>query len=173
MLLCPKPVPHTPSPSENRKGLTLGSASLVIGMDGGSFALKGYEPLPDWVQEGQEPASELRETESARQEYDEKRIVPAGERLDDMIKDQGISTTATSQQNTARTTNGGGLDAKEKTLDDWLAEDEVEDDNDSDDEESEDESEEEEESDEDEEENSDDVEEAEESDQDEHQALVK
>ncbi|TVY55231.1 AP-3 complex subunit beta-1, partial [Lachnellula suecica] len=30
MLLAPKPVPHTPSPSESRTGFTLGSASLVV-----------------------------------------------------------------------------------------------------------------------------------------------
>ncbi|KAF2645276.1 ARM repeat-containing protein, partial [Massarina eburnea CBS 473.64] len=35
LLLAPKPVPQTPSPSETRKGYVLGSASLVIGDEGG------------------------------------------------------------------------------------------------------------------------------------------
>jgi hypothetical protein len=35
LLLAPKPVPHTPSPSESRKDFVLGSASLIVGRGGG------------------------------------------------------------------------------------------------------------------------------------------
>jgi AP-3 complex subunit beta len=119
MLLAPKPVPQTPSPSESRKSFTLGSASLVIGEDGGLHGLKGYEALPNWVEAGREPDSSLRDTDISKQEYDEKRLVPAVERLDSAAGNMRTASPSTA--------NGfGAAGAKEKTLDDWLAESEVE-----------------------------------------------
>lgn len=142
MLLAPKPVPHTSSPSESRKGLTLGSASLVLGVDGGAYGLKGYEALPNWVEEGQEPRAELRgEGDGGEREYEARSgvnpagFVPASERLDDLMRDQGISGAVPVAVATGMKSglNGGGgaaaaalNDGKEKTLDDWLAEDEEE-----------------------------------------------
>lgn len=118
MLLAPKPVPHTPSPSESRTGFSLGSASLVVGEAGGLHGLRGYEPLPDWVEAGKEPDTSLRDSDMTKTEYDPSRLVPAGERLDNAVKDS-VSRLGTSPSST----NGfGGGNAKEKTLDDWLAE---------------------------------------------------
>lgn len=107
LLLAPKPVPHTPSPSESSKGLLLGSASLIIGIDGG--ALVGSEGLPEWVKEGEEPNPSVRDETGARVEYGERRHVPAGEKLDQVARDKGSVGGRT----------GGN---KDKTLDDWLAE---------------------------------------------------
>jgi len=162
MLLAPKPVPHTPSPSESRTGFTLGSASLVVGDTGGLHGLRGYEALPDWVEAGREPDPSLREADTTKTEYDPSRLVPAGERLDSAVRDSS-SRLGTSPSST----NGfvGGV-AKEKTLDDWLAEGENEEDE-SDEEESEEETE---------EESSEEVSDAEESsedDENEHDRLVK
>ncbi|KAH6676687.1 adaptin N terminal region-domain-containing protein [Halenospora varia] len=121
MLLAPKPVPHTPSPSEGRTGFTLGSASLVVGEDSGLHGLRGYEALPTWVAAGKEPDPSLRDTDPAKAEYGEQRVIPAGERLDSAIKDtRGGSPSKT---------NGFGVASapgKEKTLDDWLAESDAE-----------------------------------------------
>jgi AP-3 complex subunit beta len=140
MLLAPKPVPHTPSPSESRTGFTLGSASLVVGETGGLHGLRGYEALPGWVVAGKEPDPSLRESDVTKTEYDPSRLVPASERLDSAVKESG-SRLGTSPSST----NGfGGGSAKEKTLDDWLAEGENEADDDSEEEESEEETEEEE-----------------------------
>jgi AP-3 complex subunit beta len=124
MLLAPKPVPHTPSPSESRTSFTLGSASLVVGEDGGLHGLKGYEALPNWVEAGKEPDPSLRDTEFSKQEYDEKRLVPAGERLDSAA---GIMKAA-SPSNANGFGAVGTAGAKEKTLDDWLAESDAEED---------------------------------------------
>lgn len=125
MLLAPKPVPHTPSPSESRKGFTLGSSSLVVGEDGsGSLhGLRGYEPLPDWVEAGKEPDPSLREVDASRSEWDDKRVMPAGEMLDSAVK----SGKSVMGQSAPKRTNGmSGEINKEKTLDDWLEESEVE-----------------------------------------------
>ncbi|KAI9821753.1 MAG: AP-3 complex subunit beta [Pycnora praestabilis] len=122
VLLAPKPVPHTPSPSESRKGFTLGSASLVIGEEGGSNGIRGYEPLPTWVKEGQEPDPALRDEGQSKAEYGEKKETAASERLDSAVKGAkpmpGVAIGGR--------TNGVASTAKEKTLDDWLAEDEEE-----------------------------------------------
>jgi AP-3 complex subunit beta len=126
MLLAPKPVPHTPSPSESRKGFTLGSASLVVGEDGGGglHGLRGYEPLPDWVEAGKEPDPMLRDVDVTRGDWDEKRVVTAGEMLDSAVK----SAKSGTGQGFGQKINGtSGESAKEKTLDDWLAEDDEED----------------------------------------------
>jgi AP-3 complex subunit beta len=140
MLLAPKPVPHTPSPSESRKGFMLGSASLVVGEEGGGglHGLRGYEALPDWVEPGKEPDPKLRDVDPAQGGWDEKRVVTAGEMLDNAAKSAKIGTG----HGVGQKINGtGGETAKEKTLDDWLAESEGEDeDEEEEDEESEEES---------------------------------
>lgn len=124
MLLAPKPVPHTPSPSESRKEFTLGSASLVMGEDGGLHGLRGYEALPEWVKPGKEPDPALREVDVSKNEYDGNRIAPASERLDSAVRDISRSGTSPSSMNGFGSGSGmGGHPAKEKTLDDWLAED--------------------------------------------------
>jgi hypothetical protein len=115
MLLAPKPVPHTPSPSESRTGFTLGSASLVVGEDGGLHGLRGYAALPEWVEAGKEPDASLRETDMSKTEYDSSRVVPAGERLDSAVKETKIGSLS-------KTNGFGAVGGKEKTLDDWLAE---------------------------------------------------
>lgn len=147
LLLAPKPAPHAPSPSESRAAYTLGSASLVIGDEGGvvGTGLRGDTELPDWVREGDEPDPKLREeaktTTGAAAEYagysaesaPPARVVPAGEALDKAVKETGgfdAGGFGVGRQN--------GVN-KEKTLDDWLAEDEEEG---NDDEESEDDDEE-------------------------------
>jgi hypothetical protein len=121
LLLAPKPVPQAPSPSESHKGYTLGSASLVVGNAAGVNGLRGYEPIPDWVAEGDEPSAKLRDAYGVKEEpYQPQKTVSAGQMLDDALEaDPGYKA------------NG----RKAKTLDDWL------DDEDDDDEEEESESE--------------------------------
>ncbi|EME78613.1 uncharacterized protein MYCFIDRAFT_167959 [Pseudocercospora fijiensis CIRAD86] len=104
LLLAPKPVPQAPSPSESRRDLLLGSTALVLGTE-----VRGYERLPEWVTEGEEPDSRLRDDEGGK-EYVADRVVTAAERLDEQAeRDHGYS---------------GGKVRKEKTLDDWLDESE-------------------------------------------------
>jgi vesicle coat complex subunit len=126
MLLAPKPVPHTPSPSESRRGFMLGSASLVVGDEGGGGlrGLRGYETLPDWVEPGKEPDPKLRDVDAAQGGWDEKRVVTAGEMLDNAAKGVKIGTGHGLGQ---KINGNGGETTKEKTLDDWLAESEGED----------------------------------------------
>lgn len=120
MLLAPKPAPQAPSPSETRKGFTLGSAALVLGGGGGIHGLKGYEALPDWVEDGKEPDPKLRSegepaSSGSRFAVWEKRSVPAADSLD----------SATAMSGGGKATNGDeatGLGTK--SLADWLAEDE-------------------------------------------------
>ncbi|KAK8231578.1 adaptin N terminal region-domain-containing protein [Phyllosticta capitalensis] len=130
LLLAPKPVPHAPSPSESRAAYTLGSASLVIGDEGGIVGTGlrgGEEVLPEWVREGEEPDPSLRDEAGVSKEYaytsPKDRVVPASEQLDRAAKESGFGVGGAADQ-----LNG----AKEKTLDDWLAEDEDEDDDDDD-----------------------------------------
>jgi AP-3 complex subunit beta len=140
LLLAPKPVPHIPSPSETRKGYVLGSASLVIGDEGGVGGLRGYENLPRWVKEGNEPDPALRdETASTSSStyvsaYETAKNMSAAERLDAAA---GSSSRMTpDSMMSPRSLNGMGGDGglggsskapqKEKTLDDWLAEEEEE-----------------------------------------------
>ena len=109
LLLAPKPVPQAPSPSESRKNFTLGSASLVVGDEAGVSGLTGYEPVPAWVEEGQEPDPELRDEADGRAEYAPHKTISAGQRLDDALQtDPGYKA------------NGRGKEGK--TLDDWLDE---------------------------------------------------
>ena len=134
MLLAPKPAPQAPSPSETRRGLALGSSSLVLaGAVGGVHGIRGYEPLPDWVEEGREPDPKLRDQDGGRYDYgDEKRAVPAVEALGE------APPASTGAAGRATKSNGAG----EKTLDDWLAEDDDDDDDNDEEEEEEEETEE-------------------------------
>lgn len=112
LLLAPKPVPHTPSPSENRKGLLIGSSSLVIGVEAaGADGVMGYENLPEWVKEGDEPDAKLRDEGATKEVYGERKDVPAARELDRAVEKKGLGKIGV-----------GG--AKDKTLDDWLAEEE-------------------------------------------------
>ncbi|KAI4834210.1 ARM repeat-containing protein, partial [Aureobasidium sp. EXF-8845] len=166
LLLAPKPVPQAPSPSESRKGYMLGSASLVIGEDSGVNGLSGYTPLPDWVQDGEEPDAKLRNVEiETRSEYKPSGpTVPAGRMLDDALK--GSAPIVYKSKS--------GAPAKEKTLDDWLDEEEESSEEETDDSEGEEESDEDEEEtdDDDDEEDSSDEEESESDDGDEKKRLV-
>lgn len=107
LLLAPKPVPHTPSPSESRKNLLLGSSSLVIG---GAFvgAGAGDEPLPEWVKDGEEPDPELRNEALGKEEN----AVVMGRNLPaiDRLGGAGIAD------------KGKGKEKVEKSFEDWLAE---------------------------------------------------
>jgi len=145
MLLAPKPAPQAPSPSESRKGYMLGSAALVLAGGGGVHGLRGYEALPDWVEDGKEPDPRLRDSDTLAAAYGEKRTVPAAEALDSAAKP---STKASNG-------NGGGSGIGEKSLDDWLAEgEEAEEEEESEEEESEEDDDEDEEEDEESEEES-------------------
>ena len=116
LLLAPKPVPHTPSPSESRKNLLLGSTTLIVGEDAGPNGLSGYEQLPDWVKSGEEPDPKLRDELGIKGDYGEKKVISAGEKLDSALREQVAVAKA----------NGTGSARTEKTLDDWLAEEEGE-----------------------------------------------
>ncbi|KAK4188320.1 AP-3 adaptor complex subunit beta [Podospora australis] len=132
MLLAPKPAPQAPSPSETRKGYTLGSATLVLAGGGGVHGLRGYEDLPDWVEKGQEPDPKLRDREG----IDDKGgyaargkglPIPAAER----ITSAGSSSTRNSSFSGSRSPVKGSFGSPAngvgaKTLDDWLAEEEEE-----------------------------------------------
>lgn len=148
LLLAPKPVPHIPSPSETRKGYVLGSASLVIGDEGGVGGLRGYDDLPRWVKEGNEPDATLREEASSvgTSSYDVGRTISAADRLDAAAGP--TSSRTPDSMMSPRGLNGvgdtgaafGATKAKEKTLDDWLeeesgSEEETDDDEDEDEEE--------------------------------------
>ena len=102
LLLAPKPVPRTPSPSETRRGLLLGGAALVVGRD-----VFSGEQLPDWVSEGEEPDASLRHEAEGKDVGGVGVERPAAEKLPDVGPKVGVK---------------GG----EKTLDDWLGEDEEE-----------------------------------------------
>ena len=107
VLLATKPVPHAPSPSESRRGLLIGSSSLVVG----NTNISGYEDLPDWVQEGDEPDSKLRdEVGGGKAEYKSERDAPAAKELDEAVAAGRIPKITTT--------------AKDKNLDDWLNESE-------------------------------------------------
>ncbi|KAI4145555.1 MAG: hypothetical protein LQ340_006236 [Diploschistes diacapsis] len=113
MLLAPKPAPHVSSPSEGRRNFLLGSATLAIGPKSGPGGLRGYEPLQDWVQDGDEPDPALRDTAEARNDTYGSKARPAADMLDIVLRQkEGASVSATSSAK------------KNKTLDDWLAEDE-------------------------------------------------
>lgn len=135
LLLAPKPVPHSPSPSESRKGLVLGSTTLVLGTDvAGVLGLPGYEELPKRVEEGLEPDPKLRDVGdlTEKDEYvpmsargGASATVAASKRLDAAVRDQGLEKVVA-----AGTTKQAG--SKPRTLDDWLAESEEEEDDEDD-----------------------------------------
>lgn len=172
LLLAPKPVPQAPSPSETRKGLVLGSASLIVGEDGagGGVGIAGYERLPDWVKEGEEPDAKLREPVagsasggsgptiegwSSRDSHGGtgRRTaaganVPASRMLDEAVR----ADTGVIRSGGFLTSSSSSMVGKEKTLDDWLDEDEDETEEETESEETDDDDEEEEETTDDEEE---------------------
>lgn len=131
LLLAPKPVPHIPSPSETRKNYVLGSASLVVGDDGGVGGLRGYDDLPRWVKEGNEPDPVLRDevVSASGSTYESAKTMSAADRLDAAA---GPSSRTPDSILSPRGPNGTGSPdpgvgvsaskGKEKTLDDWLAE---------------------------------------------------
>ncbi|RDA95055.1 hypothetical protein CP533_2172 [Ophiocordyceps camponoti-saundersi (nom. inval.)] len=150
MLLAPKPAPQAPIPSESRRGFHLGSSTLVLAGAGGIHGLRGYDPLPDWVSAGEEPAAKLRDQEGGAWRADASATttaISASERLDDA----GAMTRQTHSSGLNGLAEGVGA----KSLDDWLAEGEGDElvDEESDEEETDDEDED--ESDEDEEDDDD------------------
>jgi AP-3 complex subunit beta len=144
LLLAPKPVPQTPSPSETRKGYVLGSASLVIGDEGGVGGLRGYEDVPRWVKEGQEPDPALREEASSAStpSYDAggARALSAAERLDVAAGGARSASPITSMNGAGGAAVGGGPRKEGKSLDQWLEESEEEEDTESEEETDEDDS---------------------------------
>ena len=121
VLLAPKPVPHAPSPSESRRGLMLGSSTLVIGeKEVGGSGLPGYRELPGWVREGEEPDPRLRDEVGEKVEYGAESAkaasMPASMRLDEAVKEQGLTTKV------AGKSKKEGAEVKGKTLHDWLEE---------------------------------------------------
>lgn len=107
LLLAPKPVPLAPSPSEARKDLMLGSAALVLGDLGPASS----EQLPEWVEEGQEPDARLRDSEEAGAYGETAQVLrSASERLD-----AGLGGAGKMAQKVVG----------DKSLDDWLAEEEA------------------------------------------------
>jgi len=142
MLLAPKPAPQAPSPSEIRKGFLLGSSTLVLAGGDAIHGLRGYESLPDWVQEGHEPDPKLRgqDTAAAANEYG--RAVPAAQ----VLRDTGSGSSndlygAGIGAGAGAATGGLG----NMTLDEFLAEDEEEEQGEEDEEDEEEDEEEEEE----------------------------
>ena len=115
MLLAEKPAPQAPSPSEGRMGFVLGSSALVLGGGAGIHGVRGYVPLPGWVEEGKEPDARLRDV-GGQVSYEERErvVMPASNKLD------GVATRAPAVG------NGAGEGVGGKTLDDWLAEGEGE-----------------------------------------------
>ncbi|KAH5180745.1 AP-3 complex subunit beta [Parastagonospora nodorum] len=126
LLLAPKPVPHIPSPSETRKGYVLGSASLVIGDEGGVGGLRGYDDLPRWVKDGHEPDPALRDEivpSTTTSTYESARAMTAADRLDAAAGPMSSRTPdSILSPRSANGVGGGEGKGKEKTLDDWLAE---------------------------------------------------
>ncbi|KAG5997899.1 hypothetical protein E4U43_002556 [Claviceps pusilla] len=142
MLLAPKPAPQAPSPSESRKGFSLGSSTLVLAGGGGIHGLKGYETLPEWVEPGREPDPRLRDQDNnagmsssssvAASRYGGERSstpTPAGDKLDQAAMSRPSAAQA----------NGLSEGVGTKTLDDWLAEDNEEETTEDDDDEEEEE----------------------------------
>ncbi len=81
----------------------------MLGVDsGGGSGLAGQEALPAWVREGEEPDPKLRDERGERAEYGQRRVVPAGEKLERVVRAKVVAV------------------GKERTLDDWLDEEEEE-----------------------------------------------
>ncbi|KAJ5423896.1 Armadillo-like helical [Penicillium cf. griseofulvum] len=120
LLLAPKPVPHAPSPSETRKDLLIGSATLVVGPDAGHHGLRGYTNLPDWVELGQEPDPSLRTEDVKPDTSSNATSMTAGDRLDKALREH--KTTSVPSRGPAMPVDPTG----KKTLDQWLEEEEEE-----------------------------------------------
>ncbi|CAL8578341.1 AP-3 complex subunit beta, variant 2 [Xanthoria parietina] len=118
LLLAPKPVPHAPSPSENRRDLPLGSTSLILGS---KFAMGQGQELPAWVEEGQEPDPRLRDEGGVGKDAGGVSSVgsgrPAGEALDAALREE-------KEKEKERGKGKGRM--VEKSLEDWLGEEEME-----------------------------------------------
>lgn len=134
MLLAPKPVPRTPSPSESRASLLLGSSSLVVGMP-----IMGYEPLPEWVKAGEEPDKRCRNEGKGIEDAEVRNNISAADRLGGTSKGKALPTAGSSQGGATSSGLAGVKQStqstNEKSLDDWLAEDEDEDEDEEEDEE--------------------------------------
>lgn len=128
LLLAPKSVPHAPSPSETRRDLLVGTSTLVVGPDSGPLGLAGYEPLPDWVPAGQEPDRSLREdginVESTTTR--DSSGLTAGQRLDKALQEHETSAAASGAVRKARVGAAAGSSMGNKSLNDWLDEEEEE-----------------------------------------------
>ena len=131
MLLAPKPVPRTPSPSESRVSLLLGSSSLVFGMP-----VMGYEPLPEWVKEGEEPDKRYRDEGKDTEDGEVRNTIPATDRLGGTTKGMNPPTGPLARGGIS--TAEGKQSTNEKSLDDWLAEDDDEEEDEGEEEEEED-----------------------------------
>lgn len=115
LLLAPKPVPHAPSPSETRKDILIGTATLIVGSDAGFHGLRGYTTLPDWVTPGQEPSPSLR-AEPVKEEPSTtlQSSMTAGQRLDKALREH--ETIAPPRRPNAPAASG------KKSLNQWLEE---------------------------------------------------
>lgn len=127
LLLAPKPVPHNPSPSDTRKDLLIATSTLVLGPDAGLHGLKGYENLPEWVAAGNEPDGRLREQAVPKPEVTGGGVrgtaMTAGERLDQALKNH--DSVAAAKRQDGRMMQGPST-AKNKSLDEWLEDEEEE-----------------------------------------------
>jgi AP-3 complex subunit beta len=121
LLLAPKPVPHAPSPSETRKDLLIGSATLVVGSEAGYHGLRGYNNLPDWVVAGQEPDPSLR-VDDTKPNASSNQTSTAGDRLDKALREHQSTAVSSRVRNAAMGVDPTG----KKTLDQWLQEEEEE-----------------------------------------------
>jgi AP-3 complex subunit beta len=100
----------------------------VIGDEGGVGGLRGYDDLPRWVKDGNEPDPALRDeaTSTSTSAYESAKSMSAADRLDAAAGTSGTPDSIMSP----RDLNGvrpadmgvGASKGKEKTLDDWLAE---------------------------------------------------
>jgi vesicle coat complex subunit len=120
LLLAPKPVPHAPSPSETRKDLLIGTATLVIGPEAGYHGLRGYTNIPKWVELGQEPSPSLRTDDVKPESATLQASMTAGERLDRALREH--QTTAPPRRHNGAPNAG----LAKKSLDQWLDEEEEE-----------------------------------------------
>ncbi|KAJ5893595.1 hypothetical protein N7495_005286 [Penicillium taxi] len=121
LLLAPKPVPHTPSPSETRKDLLIGTATLVVGPEAGYHGLRGYTNIPDWVKLGQEPSPSLRTDDLKMDSSTLQSSMTAGERLDKALRQH--ENTVPQRTNSKVAPSGA---AGKKSLDQWLDEEDEE-----------------------------------------------
>lgn len=122
LLLAPKPVPHAPSPSETRKDLLIGTATLVVGSEAGHLGLRGYTNLPGWVESGQEPDPSLRTEEIKADAPTLQASLTAGERLDKALREH--QPTVPSRRHNGSAVPVGAVG--KKNLDQWLDEEEEE-----------------------------------------------